>query len=941
MNGSVIVIGPEEDIIEKVYTLLLPDYPSNIVVFPGKRPGHYLRRLIGERTGRAYVPPAIVSIDEFIALLFKRALDYKPAEVIDAVAILYELLKDSPAIHEEFRKLDNFYSFGIRLFRSLEELYIEYISPERLREVETLMEIPEKSGRDIRFLADLYARFYEELKNRRLSTRSFRYRTVAESEPFALLDKNIKRLIFAGFFVFTEAEKRFIKKLFGIDSEIERLMVFQYGDGIRDTIRDLGFDAEVPEFYKGRDSVAILNKKIFLYSAPDIHGEVKAVGTKLKGLDTIDEKTVIVLPQADTLFPLIRQGIPYLENQSYNISMGYPLTKTPIYGFFISLFEVISAFENGLVYVPYYLKFILHPYVKNITFHGSAELNRLIIHTMEELFRNEQTQPFITLEEIESIMPDRMFHSLNDAEHQITPDEIRRQLSFIHDNTIRRFIQIQNIGDFAKNCVELLLFIHAHSTAKYHPLFFPYVEGFIKELDKLSFSAIKELSFERRESYFNFFKKLLAHATIPFEGTPLRGLQILGFLETRNIKFKKVFFLDLIEGVFPEPFEDYILPYNLRKTLGLPTHRERERLLHYYFDTLIKGAEEVHLFYVKNENTERSRFIEKLLWEIESRTVISATDLPEITVNYQVRLQPPTPKEIVKSDEIISILNNFIWSSSSLDMYLSCGIKFYYFHILNLKKRESISDEPTGKEIGILIHESLKKYFQRRLNTDFTEENSGAEISEIVDRIFRERYGVASGRLYLLRHQIIKRLKEFLMEFPFRNAMVTGVEQVIASTLFSHTFKGIADLILRDENGRTVIIDFKTSSTKSRVEINFKKLEPARRETWPEAIKSIQIPLYMMLYSKDRATELEAIDGYYVLLGRNSITNGDFLYSPINHMDRGSTFNRLSEILRGLIDEIKSPDIPFAPPIDLKDVCPDCDFRALCGTEWVERPWRR
>jgi len=63
----------------------------------------------------------------------------------------------------------------------------------------------------------------------------------------------------------------------------------------------------------------------------------------------------------------------------------------------------------------------------------------------------------------------------------------------------------------------------------------------------------------------------------------LNGLQILGFLETRNIKFKKVIFLDLNEGVFPNLSEDYLLPYRIRKILGLPTYHDREKLIYYYF----------------------------------------------------------------------------------------------------------------------------------------------------------------------------------------------------------------------------------------------------------------------------------------------------------------------------------------------------------------------
>jgi inactivated superfamily I helicase len=44
---------------------------------------------------------------------------------------------------------------------------------------------------------------------------------------------------------------------------------------------------------------------------------------------------------------------------------------------------------------------------------------------------------------------------------------------------------------------------------------------------------------------------LFSEARVRFPGTPLRGLQVLGFWETRCLQFDDVYFLDLNDDVLP------------------------------------------------------------------------------------------------------------------------------------------------------------------------------------------------------------------------------------------------------------------------------------------------------------------------------------------------------------------------------------------------------
>ena len=179
---------------------------------------------------------------------------------------------------------------------------------------------------------------------------------------------------------------------------------------------------------------------------------------------------------------------------------------------------------------------------------------------------------------------------------------------------------ISKVGDFAEKLIRLLAYIYVHGTARRHYFFHPYAEAFGARLDRLAGSLLRDTMFEEPEGYFNLFRKVAAAGTVPFFGTPLRGLQVLGFWETRGIPFEEVYLLDLNEDVLPASKRgDSLLPVGVRRALGLPTHRDMERGIEHYLDVLIGGAKRVHLFFVESRERERSRFVERLLWESRKR----------------------------------------------------------------------------------------------------------------------------------------------------------------------------------------------------------------------------------------------------------------------------------------------------------------------------------
>ena len=937
-----LVIQAEESLIEEIIPHLKVsdrDYSSNLIVFPGRRPSHFLRKAIAERVKGGFIPPAIFSMDEFIDYVYEAPQSGRKLDAIDAAAMLYEIQTrlSKPFGGNNFKTPDSFFPIGLKIYQDIEELYIEKTDAQRVKDIEQYANaaIPAEGMERLESLSLFYEEFYKAVESAGFSTRSVRYRAASEMIDKAKIN-NFQQMIFAGLYAFTESERVLFKKLLPQDNT---LFIFQQGTGLKERLADLGINIEDKE-------TADMDTEIHFYSSPDTHGQVyalnKLIETRLNKKKVLNEKTAIVLPSSETLFPLLHQGISVIDEKDYNISWGYPLYRTPIFGFLNNLMELITSMDENRLYIPDYLKFILHPYTKNIYYKESTEAARIIIHTLEESFA-KQEKTFLTLSEIENNkgLYKNIKNSISESKIEIDNEGIKKHLRYIHNNTIEKFLSFKNVGDFSERCIELLTFIFNNSTARLHPLFHPFSESFLSLLNNVSMSLMKDISFTDMSGYFSFFKRHIMNSYTPFEGSPIKGLQVIGFLETRNLKFDTVFVMDVNEEALPSAKkEDTFLPFRVRKMLGIPTYQDRDRLSAYYFETLLNGAKEAHLFFIENNNKERSRFVEKLIWEIQKKDKAIDKDYIK-TIQYKVSLKNSSPTEIPKTENMIGFLKDFIYSASSVNRYLKCQLSFYYANVLKLSKKEDVSGDIDKKGIGGIVHEILSKYFSRRINHKLKESNINInEIELLADDIFKKNYGEnLFGAAYLLKKQIKKRLKELLIGYYMpmikeKPLTILGSEVKIPPiSIDSFKIQGRLDNIEK-RGDKTFIIDFKTASSKNYLEINLDKLEPDNRDSWSDAIGSLQLPFYLMLYSNYKEAEIKDLNGMFLLLGR-SVINEDIEHHFCNDSDVERNYETLQGIILSLLREITDINISFKPAQSKEKICPNCDFRYICGTQWI------
>lgn len=934
-----------EDFIENLAELLFKEYESGrdlrkiALVFGGKRPALFLKKSLSKKIKKSFWPPHFFSMDEFIDDCLLKGEDFSAPNELEITHLIYTLAKKNyPRLVKNY-DFPGFLSWAREIKGFIEQLDLEDVEEEALQNISSSTRISAEAPAAVQKLleniAGLRADYHRILKEKKTYPRGWRY--LLASEYIEKLNfEEFEEIFFCNLFFLHKTEIKIIQTLF--QKEKARL-VFQGGAKdwpiLNELAGELGIEIQAQETSSPKP---VIN----FYSGPDLHHQVTAVREILKTLKE-KEKTLIVLPQAESLVPLLSEISAFARD--YNVSLGYPLKRSALATLLKNIFEAQLTRKNNLYYSKDYLKLLSHPFIKNLKSGknpGSATATRILIHKIEEIILGmEKTTAgsnfsgalFINPAELENFpeLFELAGRLLKNFGTEASFEDLKIILSRIHELFFKSWETVANFKNLAGVLEKIIAELLEGSFLEIYPINLSVAQrilNFCEEIKLVSFSSEKF----PLEGIFKITSEILEGEVISFSGSPLKGLQILGFLETRALNFKNVIFLDLNEAVLPRlKIYEPLIPREIMFNLGLASLEKEEESQRYNFYRLISSAEKVFLIYEESDKKEKSRLVEELMWQ-EQQKNRTLTSVAAKKINFPV-VTSPALKEISKSPSMIKFLKEkFTYSASSLDTYLNCPERFYFQYVLGLREKEVLSEEAETSDIGIFVHGLLKETFsqfisQKPVINDEFEKLFFEMLEEKFSRTFEKTMKSDS---FMLKEVLKFRLGKFLeaeKERPVQKilALEEIKEQKIKFSGTEFKFKTIIDRLDQLEDGSYLIIDYKTGETSKHKPKNLARLENFEtRAELKSHLKSVQLPLYFYFWQKDFSSLNAALYG---------LKNSEL--EPLFKKETPALRQELIsqpflKALEFIISEIIDPEKKFAPDLESEYYCENCPFGQMC-----------
>lgn len=933
------------------------------VVFPNKRAGLFFNEYLAQESDSPIWSPAYVSISELFRSL-------SPWEVGDPVKLVCELYKIFRRETQSTETLDDFYFWGEmlisdfddadknkvdtdKLFSNLQDLrnimddytFIDDEQEEAIRQFFQNFSIERRTALKERFislwdvLGNIYKGFRESLASQNIAYEGMMYRHIIEHLDVDKLP--YEKYVFVGFNVLNKVEHTLFtqlkdagKAVFYWDydefymKENRQAVTHEAGEFIRRNLRD--FPSPLSgELFKNLSKP----KEVHYIASSTENAQARYLPQWIRNnLTTPEKETAVVLCNEALLQPVLH-SLP-AEVKHVNITMGFPLSQTPVYSFLIALLELHTHgfnFKSGRYTFQSVVTLLKHPYTRQLT--GQAELLE------KELTRNNRFYPLPG-----ELGKDEFLTRL------FTPLSGNLNLCIRLSETLQQVAGIYQANTSGTEDTDAFNQLYRESLFKAYTT----INRFrtLIEEDELTVQS---------ETFRRLLVKVLSATNIPFHGEPAIGMQVMGVLETRNLDFRHLVLLSVNEGQLPKSGGDSsFIPYNLRKAFGMTTIEHKIAVYAYYFYRLLQRAERITLMYNTSSDGlnrgEWSRFMLQFLIEWPhpiTRQFLEAGQSPQGTSPITVE---KTPDVMRRMQSLFDVRANpkAKFSPSTLNYYLDCPLKFYYRYVAGLSAPDEVSAEIDSATFGSIFHYAAEHIYKdltthgKVINKEALETllRNEVKLQDYVDTAFKKLFfNVPQNEkpeyngVQLINSAVIARYLKQLLQNDLRYAPFTFIasEMEVDEPIDIQTPKGviksrIGGIIDRmdSKDGTLRIVDYKTggdADTPPHVESLF--IPDKKRSNYV-----FQTFLYAAIMCRKQPTMKIAPALLYIHRAATET------YSPVIQMgeprkpkeaveDFSKYEKEYRERLQGLLEEIFNPEKSFTQT-EIIEKCTYCDFKALC-----------
>lgn len=952
-------------------------------VFPNRRAILYFRKYLSQLLSKPAFSPRLLTIEDFVTGM-------SPLKVPDKLELIHRLYKTYYSVIDPgaspAEPFDQFYFWGDMLLRDFDETDRYLVNAEYLfrdlshqKELDSSFDFLTEQQRNFlrdfwgsfdeevspnkkkflkvwKQLPEVYNRYRQHLRDHGLAYEGMIYRDVAEGLKNGSLKAEGEGFVnFVGFNALTATEELIITEWISTEKATAHWDIDAYY--FNNTVQEAGFffrkyqhhtvlgktfSPDIPSNFTRKETGADKVRSIKVFSAAQSVGQVKLMSQVLKeclerGFNP--EETLVVLPDEKLLMPVLHGVAGSVDK--LNVTMGFPLSRTPLFNLIELLIELQLNVRDKHFNHRQTLAILNHPYVvaadagiahtksKEILLHNWVHIPDNFLATGHDVHR-------LIFQEASATSPEWIISYLRKITDALG---VLPSIAGVDKEYVFHFLKLFNRLE--------------------HVI---YSEG-ANQTTTLTGKEAKNARKTALKSFIRLFRQMVRSQNIPFTGEPLRGLQVMGVLETRNLDFRNVFVLSLNEGVFPASAnKGSYIPFNIRRAYSLPTAQHQDAIYSYLFYRMLQRAENIFLFYNSETDVlgqgEMSRYLHQLILEGTD----AGLTIEKSTLHNPMQPRMPAPL-VVKKDELVfnqlaryceGSAENKSLSPSSLNDYIDCPFKFYLRHVARIREAREVEEDLDARILGNFLHKVMELFYvelikQNGRNAIEVHDFNAHEkrVEKLIDEIFKAEYRLNpdkpveyAGQRLIVR-EVVKRFADEILKKDKSYTPFTML--ALEDRKLTHRIALEADgkpvpilggsIDRADQKEKLVrVVDYKTGKDK----LEFENIESLFMHDQKRNKAAFQTMMYALVFYKNNRQIFDDDPSVRLLPG---------LFNRVNLFDENFRFGlkigkdlvdnaipyfpEFEARLKLLLEEMFNPEIPFVQTTNL-EACKICPYHMIC-----------